>query len=171
MAKWETFNVGQYQSKQPPNNQYSDNRNSQQGKTYGPKKIEPKQLPVDFVDEAEKVMISLGKENHEDSSKMVFDLTTSKIRNILSLVTEVYNVESLRTDEKLTPESLRKIQMIRVRILYEAGREEKVVKPFVEKSNILSYILDIGNGRKKFINFAQYMEALVAYHRFLGGKD
>ena len=62
-------------------------------------------------------------------------------------------------------------QRMRVKIIYDAGRDEDAVKPFVIKSNILSYLLDIGNSRLKFMNFAHYVEALVAYHRYLGGKD
>ena len=33
------------------------------------------------------------------------------------------------------------------------------------------FIKGIGNSRAEFIRFARYMEALVAYHRFFGGKD
>ena len=64
-----------------------------------------------------------------------------------------------------------KLQMLRIRILYEAGRDERDVKPFVEKSKLLEYIKGIQMNREKFIQFAHYMEALVAYHRYYGGRD
>ena len=60
---------------------------------------------------------------------------------------------------------------MRVRILYDAGREKDAVKSFVEAAHLLQYIKGIGTNREKFINFANYMEALVAYHRYLGGDD
>ena len=115
-------------------------------------------------------MRQLGRWN-KDRGKYDFKITTSKIRGFLSLVNDVYNEEYLRQEETLQESSLAKIQMMRVRILYEAGRYDDSVKPFVEKSCILSYLKGIGNSRTKFLRFAAYMEALVGYHRYLGGKD
>lgn len=120
------------------------------------------ELPPDYVDEAERVMERLAKRNVK--------LTTSKIRNILSRISDIYNVELERTQETLLPESESSLQMTRVRIAYECGRE-KTVKEFVDESRLLRYIKAVGNSRSKFIHFARYMEALVAYHRFFGGKD
>jgi len=130
-------------------------------------KITPKSLPEDYVDEAERVMQKL----RDDPNKIRFSITTSKIRAILSLINDIYNVESISNSPELNEKSLHKIQRMRVKIIYDAGRDEDAVKPFVIKSNILSYLLDIGNSRLKFMNFAHYVEALVAYHRYLGGKD
>ena len=97
-------------------------------------------------------------------------LTTSKLRNILSRISSIYNKEVKRTEETLAPENQAELQMVRVRIAYECGREE-AVRQFVEKSELLNYIKGVGNSRVEFIRFARYMEALVAYHRFFGGKD
>lgn len=124
----------------------------------------------DYVERAETVMKSLGKSNSNRPGRLNFDLTTSKIRGILSLVNDIYNSESIRNDDLLTEENIAKTQMIRVRMLYEAGREE-ATRRFVEKSGLLEEIKKIGNSRKNFIEFARYVEALVAYHRYLGGKD
>lgn len=127
-------------------------------KDVAPVNLEPMQLPDDYVQAAEDVMNPRP------------NITTSKIRSILSLVSAVYNVENVRTEETLLPDSKEKIQMMRIRILYEAGRDENV-KEFVIKSHLINYIKDIGDSRKKFIRFAKYMEALVAYHRYFGGKE
>ena len=56
--------------------------------------------------------------------------------------------------------------MMRVRVLYEAGRDEKTVAPFVKEAKLLEYIKGIGTSREKCLLFAHYMEALVAYHRY-----
>ena len=98
-------------------------------------------------------------------------ITTSKIRNLLSLVSEIYNVEKLRTERELCPDSVAKVGMMRVRTAYEAGRDA-ATKAFVEKARLLQYQKGIGNDREALIRFAHYMEALVAYHRFyIGGKE
>ena len=94
-------------------------------------------------------------------------LSTSKIRNLFSLISEIYNVENLRSEAELKPESRAALNRMRIRIVYEAGRDRNTVGTFVEKAKLLEYIKDIKNDRVKLINFAHYMEALVAYHRFL----
>ncbi|HHW46878.1 MAG TPA: type III-A CRISPR-associated protein Csm2 [Clostridiales bacterium] len=129
----------------------------------------PLELPKEYVRAAEEVMIKLGKYN-EKTGTYFFKITTSKIRSFLSLSNDIYNIEIRSKDENLTEESINKLNRMRVRILYEAGRYEEV-KAFVENSKIISYIKGIGTSRKKFLDFAQYLEALVAYHRFLGGKS
>jgi CRISPR-associated protein Csm2 len=57
-----------------------------------------------------------------------------------------------------------------VRFLYEAGRES-AVKSLVEQAGILQILKEIGNSKKNYILFNRYMEALVAFHKFNGGKD
>lgn len=123
--------------------------------------LEPMEIPADYIQKAEDIMKDISK-----------SITTSKIRGFLSLVSKVYNVESVRTEDTLLPESMDTIQMMRIRVVYEAGRDNTDgVKRFLERSNILNYIKSIGDSRQKFITFARYMEALVAYHRFYGGKE
>ena len=73
--------------------------------------------------------------------------------------------------ETLNPGIQERIEYLKVRLVYECGREPYVIKPFVEKAGLLSLIDNIRDSRKKFIDFARYMEALVAYHRFHGGED
>ncbi|MGL4483312.1 MAG: type III-A CRISPR-associated protein Csm2 [Anaerovoracaceae bacterium] len=124
---------------------------------------------MNYVDRAEHVMRELGEKPKKPRRSDEF-LTTSKIRSILSYVSEIYNDENLSQDNQLSEKSVNKIQAMRVRVIYEAGREQSVRK-FVDKAGILEEIKGIGNSRERFINFAKYMEALVAYHRYLGGND
>ena len=123
------------------------------------KSVESASIPDDYLDQAEKLM--------GENTQLI---TTSKIRRLLSLVTEIYNVETLRTQTELSPESVSAIGMTRVRFAYECGRDKKV-KEFVEKMKLMNYLKGIGSSRAEFIKFAQYMEALVAYHKFFGGKE
>lgn len=120
-------------------------------------------LPEDYVDAAEKVIQNL------DRGKTI---TTSKLRNLLSLVSDIYNVENLRSEPQLKPESRTALTMLRIRVVYEAGRDQQKVGTFVREAKLLEYIKGIGNDREKLIDFAHYMEALVAYHRYLiGGRE
>ena len=124
--------------------------------------LKPLPLPEDYVDAAEAVIRKLDKRRA---------ISTSKLRNLLSLVTDIYNVENLRDEEQLLPESKTALAMLRIRAVYEAGREQKV-KDFIAEAKLLQYIKGIGNDREKLIGFAHYMEALVAYHRYLiGGRE
>lgn len=127
---------------------------------------EPATLPIDYVDEAKRALVELRKENKFEK----FDITTSKLRAIHALVADIYNAENLRTEAELLEESQLKLMRLRVRIVYDAGREKAVMR-FVEKTNLLNYIKGIGKNRAEMIRFAHYMEALVAYHRFLGGRE
>lgn len=97
-------------------------------------------------------------------------ITTSKIRRLFSLVTEIYNKENLSTQEELAAESMSAVGMMRIRFAYECGRDKKV-KTFVEKAHLMNYLKGIGNSRGEFIKFMRYMEALVAYHKFFGGRE
>ena len=155
-----------------------NNRNNQGNYGSRPGNLQPREavkpaapmpLPKDFVDAAEQVMLELKAEKDADYRKPV--ITTSKIRNLLSMVMDIYNVEVLRGDQTLLEESAQSLTMARVRMIYEAGREQ-AVKDFLKKAKLLEYIKDIGSSRPKLIAFTQYMEALVAYHRFyIGGKE
>ena len=124
--------------------------------------IKPLKLPENYVDEAEKVMRAL----YENRSR----ITTTKMRGFLTLVNDIYNAENLRTETELSSESKLKLMRLRVRVVYDAGRERDV-KDFVEKAKLLEYLKGVGDSREAMIHFAHYMEALVAYHRYLGGRD
>lgn len=125
-----------------------------------PAKAQP--VPVDYVDAAEQVILQLDKKNA---------ITNTKLRNLYSLITDISNVENLRAEKTLLPESQTKLMMARVRMVYEAGRENNT-KFFLQKAKLLECLKDIGTDREKLMRFSHYMEALVAYHRFhIGGKE
>ena len=135
--------------------------NNRGGGNYGiPHFIEPKNLPDDFVDIAEKHMHSCYR-----------SITTSKIRNLLSLVTDCYQAESRRTAETITPESEDALTNMRIRIVYEVGRDRYNVGQFVRETELLQYLLGIRSNRKALIRFYHYMEALTAYHKYMGGRE
>ena len=72
--------------------------------------------------------------------------------------------------QQLTDELATEVQYLKVKIVYQAGREA-TVKKFVQASQLLECIDGIGTDMKKYDEFAHYVEALVAYHKFYGGQD
>lgn len=64
------------------------------------------------------------------------------------------------------------IKFLKVNLLYQAGKDKKeIVKDFVEKAKLATIINGIGSDLDKFNKFCKYVEALVAYHKYYGGKD
>lgn len=127
-----------------------------------PAEIKPEQIPEDYVEQAEKVMRNVMGQRGA--------ITTSKIRNLLSMVSDIYNEENIRTETELLPGNVSALMMMRVRTVYECGRDD-TVKRFVQETRLLQYLKGIGSSRTELIRFAHYMEALVAYHRYFGGKE
>ena len=122
-----------------------------------------------YVDQAETVIKRLS-EKTDKRGKPIPLVTTSKIRNILSMAADIYNNVLQNREEKLSDEIVSRIEYLRVRIIYECGREPRV-KDFVEESDLLDYVKMIGNDKKKYILFYHYLEALIAFHKFKGGKE
>lgn len=121
------------------------------------------ELPADYVDEAERVIRRIS------SSRNI--ITITKLRNLFSMASEISSMEKLNSGETLLEESKAQMIIMRIRMVYEAGREESV-KTFLREAKLLEYLKSIGESRRKMLAYAQYMEALVAYYRFLiGGKE
>lgn len=123
-----------------------------------------------YVDKAEKVIKELKDNSKKDRFNNPEWITTSKLRNLLAMSADIYN-QVLVSDELLSDEICSRIDYLRVRFIYECGRDSKTVKPFVEKAQIIEAIKEIRNSRARYIVFSHYMEALVAYHKYYGGKD
>lgn len=142
------------------NNYNSYNNQRQPSRGFAPAApVVAKAIPANYVDLAETLMSANSK-----------SITTSKLRNWFSIANDIYNVESRSSEIGLKPESCTKLLNLRVRIVYDAGKDSKI-KDFVTSANLLSYIKGIGSSREQMIRFAQYMEALVAYHKYFGGRE
>ena len=116
-----------------------------------------------YVDQAEQVIKNLMTDR-----KGNITLTTSKIRNILAMVSEIYNEVVHESGEVLSSESQERIQYLR--IVYESGRETSV-KDFVQKAKILEELKKVKDSKSQFLLFCRYMEALVAYRKFSGRDE
>lgn len=99
-------------------------------------------------------------------------VTTSKLRNILSMTADIYN-DVLGMNENLSDEINSRIDYLRVRCVYEYGRDDKdrLLKSFMDEAEILTALKEIKGSRSRYILFQRYIEALVAFHKFYGGQD
>ena len=129
-------------------------------------------ITINYADVAENVIREL-KEN----GKL---LTKSSIRNILELINTVreevalYSVENAKKDAEkdILPKSIEyDIQYILLKLYYIYGKSEVGVQSFIKCSKLRELVLCIGNSKHKFEIFAKYVEALIAFHKFYGGKD
>ena len=132
--------------------------------------VEVKRTAIELTDEnyvsqAEAVIKRLIDENGKNKI-----LTTSKIRKLLAMISDMYTKAKRLKSNTLNSELLTKIQYFKMHTVYEAGRESSV-KKFVEEAQITNQIDKIKTDREKLILFCHYMEALVAYRKFLGGRD
>ena len=120
-------------------------------------------IPEDYVSVAESVITGLSKDR---DGKL--KLTTSKLRNLFGAYCDLYN-EIARQAGPLTSTQKDALTVARIRIVYESGRDNDV-KSFVTNANLIEHLLWIGDSTENFIRFYHYFEALVAYHRYYGGK-
>lgn len=127
----------------------------------------------DIGAEAESVIQKLRVADKKGILKI--EVTTRQLRKILSAVNMLNNkVEVYRTKESgataLPSDLAAEVQYLKVRVAYQAGRE-KVVRKFVDTAGLVAKIDEIGSDLTKYEAFARYMEALVAYHKYYGGRD
>lgn len=125
----------------------------------------------DVVTEAEKAIKEL---QYKDRYNKI-DVTTSQIRKFLTAVNVVRNKVDLykaknKGAEALSKELTAEIKFLKVNLLYQAGRTD-AVKQFMTVSKLDIIIDGIGDSLARFVKFTKYVEALIAYHKFLGGKD
>lgn len=122
-----------------------------------------------YVDQAEKVIKALTRMNQR-TKKEELRITTSKIRNILTMTVNVLNEVKEQRAEDLPDSIAGEISYLRVRIMYEAGRDRDV-NDFVKEAKLVEILQSIGNKKSDYLLFSRYMEALVAFHKYHGGRD
>lgn len=124
-----------------------------------------------YVDEAEKHIKELiKKKTKTDRRESVDIVSTSKMRGLLAMVSDIYNDVLNEPKESLSNDLIARINYMKVHFYYEAGREKKV-KELMEEARVFEVINDIKGKRSGFILFSRYMEALVAFRKFYVEKD
>lgn len=108
-------------------------------------------------------------------------VTTSQIRKFLTAVNTVtekvnaYKLEKTDDYDTLPVELQAQIKYLKVKLAYQIGRNRSKwgnpVEDFEKEAGLMSLIDGIKSSTKEYEKFAHYMEALVAFHKFYGGKD
>lgn len=131
----------------------------------------------DQVDQAEKIMEKLSHENHM--------VKTSQIRKFLTAVNAVsgkidmYRNQHAGENIQTMPVELQaEVKYLKVKLAYQIGRSSQKnryavnpVKELAEEAALMQRIDDIKNDMGKYDRFAHFIEALVAFHKFYGGKE
>ena len=120
---------------------------------------------TNYVDMAENAVKRLERNKNGN-----LILTTSKIRNILSMISTIYNEVIHHPADKLNEDMVERLKYLKMRFAYEAGRE-KAVKNLIEVAKIFEIIDWVGNDKQRCILFCKYIESIVAYHKFNGSRD
>ena len=128
----------------------------------------------DKVDLADKVMKKLSTATDKWGKPSM--VTTSQLRRFLTAVNTVTGkVEQYQNETselgKLSADLAAQVKFLKVKLAYQVGRQGKVVADFAKEADLMAAIDSIGSDAKKYEEFARYVEALVAFHKFYGGKD
>lgn len=122
-----------------------------------------------YVDAAENVIKSL-MDKKDQRGRSIPIVTTSKLRNLLAMSADIYNEVLNQKEDRLSEDICSRIEYLRVRFLYEAGREPSV-KNLVNESGIIDLLKKVNTSKKNYILFNRYMEALVAFRKYYVEKD
>ena len=116
----------------------------------------PFNINIDWYEKAKKVIES-------DKNQ----ITSNQIRNILNICVNVKNELDKNNNEILTNDEINIIKYAKIKLIYQIAREGN--KGFFDEAQ-LEERLDYIKTKKAFDDFLKYIEALVAYHKFKGGK-
>ena len=100
------------------------------------------------------------------------NLTRSQIRNIF---TEVRKIEALwGKDQKDQAAALRRLNMLKPKLDYQTARSEQVsgLRDVLSKAiDEVNNAADVEAHAERFQRFTDLFEAILAYHRSMGGRN
>ncbi|MEI0697465.1 type III-A CRISPR-associated protein Csm2 [Brachyspira intermedia] len=116
-------------------------------------------------------MIDISKAEKFVRDNNITKITTSQIRKFLSAVNRISNKVNYQNDsEELSDDIIAEIEYMRIQFAYIVGKNK--TKEMTALYNDLSPIMSqIKKSKSAFINFARYVEAIIAYHKFYGGRE
>jgi CRISPR-associated protein Csm2 len=131
----------------------------------------------DQVDKAEKIMKNLSRNRHM--------VTTGQIRKFLTAVNSVsgkidmYRNQHAGENVQTMPVELQaEVKYLKVKLAYQIGRarpkrqgDVNPVEELAKEAGLMERIDNVKNDMAKYDEFARFIEALVAFHKFYGGKD
>ena len=145
-------------------NAYNDRSKNPQGKPLIPQK----KRMSSFL-RGRKQLRLCGRKQNEGSIQGEKPVTTNQLRNILTLINNI-SIKSGFGGDTLSREVQNDIKYLLVKIYYACGRD-KSVNSFVNTTKLIELLLCVGDSRDRWLIFSKYVESLVAFHKYLGGKD
>lgn len=146
-------------------NAYNDRSKNPQGKPLIPQK-EKDEL---FFKEVENNYAFVAESKMREVFRGEKPVTTNQLRNILTLINNI-SLKSGFGGDTLSREVQNDIKYLLVKIYYACGRD-KSVNSFVNTTKLIELLLCVGDSRDRWLIFSKYVESLVAFHKYLGGKD
>lgn len=130
---------------------------------------------MDYIDQAEKAIQTLKNNAQMRTGPQL--VTTSQIRRFLTAVNalsgkiDMYKIHH-EGEEKLPRELQAEVKYLKVKLAYQIGRDDKKsVKAFADETHLFEKIDGVKDSIENYEEFARYIEALVAYHKYYGGKN
>ncbi len=114
-------------------------------------------------------MQELVAEANRFGRELSSSLTTSQIRNIFGEVRSIEKEVPVGA-EKLPITVQRRLLMLKPKLAYQVGRfsNNKALRAFADT---ISKAIDlVGDDARRFHTFVDLFEAILAYHRYYGGK-
>jgi len=120
---------------------------------------------LSYASYAERVIAPKGEGGNRE---LAFPrLTITKLRNIYGLIMNIYSKINNSDDyDKYQAD----IQYLKVRMAYEAGRDQDVLGRFLSKTHLMLAI-DRIKSYDRFVLYCRYAESLLAYFVYYGGKE
>ena len=115
-------------------------------------------------------MVKLADRLGRQLSRREIDLKTSQIRRFSDAVKKIES----QVKENPDPESFNRdsLLLLKPKLAYATGRlKEGRKNPLELFQRIIDPAIDKVKDRADFLRFAQFMESIIAYHRFHGGRD
>ena len=110
---------------------------------------------------------NLAKIEGEKYSKSI---KISQIRNVYSAITQIRNDFKYRNKNKYSEKIERDLIVLKPKLAYAAGRNDKVM-PFQKLfDKAIDGVINSDKKNKALNNFFLLSEAVVAYHKYFGGK-
>ncbi len=127
----------------------------------------------DIAGKAEKIILGLKNDRLLGGTN---GLTTNQIRKFLTAVNTLTNKITLYRHQQeqtreLSEDLAKEVRFLKVKLAYQVARGNKGVKRFAEDTRLKEYIDTVGTDLREYMAFAQFVEALVAYHKVYGEKE
>jgi len=123
-------------------------------------------IPKDLAELEPEVIDRLA---HDMGRKYAGSVKTAQVRNVFAHINRMRT--RLRRNRSVSPEIKRDLVMLKPRLAYAGGRQEKVLPMSKDLMQVVDAVLKSQNFEKALRNFFDLVEGIVAYHKFYGGKD